>query len=127
MALLVLVADAEAGRSENTYGAYVFLSFCYLVGGVLLVRFDSRPLYLLFSIVQVAVIALFVLFGVGVFGPGLFEYEALARLHMAVWASVITGAELALLGASSYLAATAPVTPRAGGGPTGSRRAARRS
>ena len=57
---------------------------------------------------QVGVIALFVLFAVGVFGPGVFEYEALGRLHMPVWAGVITSAEVVLLALLSYLAVTAP-------------------
>lgn len=106
LVLLVLVANAEAGRSENTYGAYVFLSVAYLVGGALLARLDNRLLYLLGAIVQVGVIALFVLFGVGVF-----EYEALGRLHMEVWAGVVTSAEIALLGLLSYLGVTAPRRP----------------
>ena len=109
LVLLVLVSDAEAGLGENTFGAYLFLSVPYLVGGVLLARLDSRPLYLLGAVVQVAVIVLFVLFGVGsVDHPGVFAYEALARLNMPVWATLITGAEVALLGLLSYLAATAP-------------------
>ena len=111
LVLLVLVADAEAGRSENTFGSYLFLAIAYLVGAVLLAVFDNRLLYLLGVLVQAGVITLFVLFGIGVFGPGLFEYEALEQLHMAVWAGVITGAELVLLGSLSYLAATARHAP----------------
>lgn len=105
--LFVLVADAEAGRSENTFGGYVFLAVAYLVGGVLLAVLDNRLLYILGILVQVGVITLFVLFGIGsVEHPGVFEYEALARLHMPVWAGVILGAELALVGLLSYLAAS---------------------
>lgn len=111
LVLLVLVAAAEAGRSENTYGAYLLLSVPYLVGGVLLARHDSRLLYLLGTVVQVSVIALFVLFGMGVFGPGVFEYEALGRLHMAAWAAVITSAQVGLFGLLSYLTVTAPRRP----------------
>ena len=111
LVLLVLVAHAEAGRNENTFGAYLLLSVPYLAGGVLLARLDDRRLYLLGAVVQGGVIVLFVLFGVGVFGPGVFEYEAVGRLHMEVWAAVITGAEVALLGLLAYLAATAPQRP----------------
>ena len=112
LVLLVLVAHAEAGRSENTFGAYLFLSVPYLAGGVLLARLDDRRLYLLGAVVQAGVIVLFVLFGVGSGQhPGVFEYEALGRLHMEVWAAVITGAEVALLGLLAYLAATARPRP----------------
>jgi hypothetical protein len=61
-----------------------------------------------------AVLALFVVFGVGVLGPGVFEYEALSGLHMPVWAAVITAAEVVLLASLSYLAATATHSPAAG-------------
>jgi hypothetical protein len=56
--------------------------------------------------VQVAAIVLFVMFGAGVFGPGqgVFDYDALSGLHMELWAAVITGAEVVLLGLLSYLA-----------------------
>jgi hypothetical protein len=64
---------------------------------------------------QVFVIVLFVLFGVGVFGPGVFEYEALSDLRMELWAGVVTGAQVVLLGLLSALA----VTRRPGGTPTG--------
>lgn len=111
LVLLFLVADAERGRGENTYGAYLFLSVPYAVGGVLLARLDNRLLYVLGALVQTGVIVLFVLFGIGVLGPGVFEYEALAGLHVAVWAAVITGAEVALLGLLAYLAVTAPGRP----------------
>lgn len=106
LVLLILVADVEADLAENTFGAYLFLSVPYLVGGVLLARLDNRPLYVLGALVQVGVVVLFLLFGVGVF-----EYEALGQLHMAVWAGVITGAEVVLLGSLSYLAATAANRP----------------
>lgn len=111
LVLTTLVADAETGRSENTFGAYLFLSALYLVNGALVARRDKRPVYVLGMFVQIGVIALFVLFGVGVFGPGVFQYEAVGRLHMPVWAGVITGAEVVLLGLLSYLAVTAPQPP----------------
>lgn len=111
LVLMALVANAEAGRSENTFGAYLFLSALYLVNGVLVAYRDKRNVYVLGMFVQVGVIALFVLFGVGVFGPGVFQYEAVGRLLMPVWAGVITGAEVVLLGVLSYLAVTAPHGP----------------
>lgn len=104
--LLFLVADAEAGRSENTYGAYLFLAIPYLVGGVLLARLDRRGLWISTAVLQVVVLVLFVLFAVGGSRPGVFEYEALSGLHIAVWATVITGAQIVLLALAAYLAAT---------------------
>ena len=106
LVLLFLVADAEAGAAEDTYGAYLFLAVPYLVGAGLLLAVDRRSLWVLGACVQVLVIALFVMFGAGAFGPGqgVFDYEALSGLHMQVWATVITAAELVLLGLLSYLA-----------------------
>jgi hypothetical protein len=107
LVLLFLVADAEAAAGgENTYGAYLFLSVPYLVGGVLLATLDRRSLHVVGAAIQVLVVALFVMFGVGVFGPGVFEYEALSTLHMGLWAAVITGAQIVLFGLLSYLALT---------------------
>ena len=110
LVLLFLVADAEAGAAENTFGAYLFLAIAYLAGAGLLLAFDLRPLWVVGALVQVAVIVLFVMFGAGAFGPGqgVFDYEALRDLPMELWAAVITGGELVLLGLLTYLAA-APV------------------
>ena len=99
--LLFLVADAEAGASENTYGAYLLLAVPYLAGGVLLATVARRGLWVSAAVLQVFVLVLFGLFGVGVF-----EYEALSGLHMAVWAAVITGAQFVLLGLLGYLIGT---------------------
>lgn len=106
LALLFLVKHAEAAEAENTYGAYLFLSVPYLVGGVLLATLDRRSLYAIGAAVQVLVVALFVMFGIGVFGPGVFEYQALSALHMGLWAALITGAQIVLFGLLSYLALT---------------------
>jgi hypothetical protein len=48
------------------------------------------------------------MFGAGVLGPGqgVFDYDALSGLHMELWAAVITGAEVVLLGLLWYLAFT---------------------
>ena len=106
--LLFLVADAESGASENTYGAYLLLAVPYLIGAGLLLAVDRRALWIAGAAVQVAVIALFVMFGAGVSGPGqgVFDYDALSGLHIELWAAVITGAEAVLLGLLSYLAFT---------------------
>jgi hypothetical protein len=106
--LLLLVADAESGATENTYGAYLFLAVPYLIGAGLLVAVDRRDLWVAGAAVQVMVIVLFVMFGAGTFGPGqgVFDYDALSPLHMELWAAVITGAEVVLLGLLSYLAFT---------------------
>jgi len=104
--LLFLVADAESGASENTYGAYLFLALTYLLGAGLLIAVDRRPLWVVGAAVQIVVIVLFVMFGAGVFGPGqgVFDYDALSGLRMELWAAGITGAEVVLLGLLSYLA-----------------------
>jgi hypothetical protein len=103
LVLLFLVRDAETGRPENTWGAYLFLSIAYLAGSWFLARFDERPLHVAGVLVQVVVFVLFLLFAVGGEHPGVFEYEALGGLHMAVWASVITGAQVVLLGLLVFL------------------------
>lgn len=106
--LLFLVADAESGLSEDTYGAYLFLAVPYLVGAGLLATVDRRAVWIAGATIQVVVIVLFVMFGAGAFGPGqgVFDYDALSGLHMGWWAAVITGAEVVLLGLLSYLAVT---------------------
>lgn len=65
--LLFLVAVAESGASENTYGAYLFLTVPYLAGAALLALVDRRMMW-----------------GVGAASGW-------------VWAAVITGVEVVLL------------------------------
>jgi hypothetical protein len=103
LVVLFLVREAEAGRPENTWGAYLFLSIAYLAGSWFLARFDERPLQVAGVLVQVLVLVLFLVFAVGGEHRGVFEYEALSGLHMAVWASVITGAQAVLLGLLVFL------------------------
>ncbi|MGA8046910.1 MAG: hypothetical protein WCA30_11665 [Dermatophilaceae bacterium] len=103
--LLFLVFKAEsqpdAVVTDTTYGAYLFLAIPYLIGAVLSVASDRRTLWILGAGVQSVVIALFAVFGVGAF-----EYAVLSGLRMELWATVITGAQLALLGLLGYLATT---------------------
>lgn len=103
--LLFLVFDAEsqpdAVVTDTTYGAYLFLAIPYLVGAVLAALTDRLTLWVLGAVVQVLVIVLFAVFGVAAF-----DYEALSGLRMELWAAVITGAELILLGLLGYLAVT---------------------
>lgn len=108
LALLVLVADAEAGAAENTFGAYLFLTVPYAVGAGLLLVVDRRPLWAVGAAVQVLVLVLFVMFGAGLFGPGqgVLDYDVLSDLRMGWWATVITALEVLLLGALAYLALT---------------------
>ena len=121
LALLFLVHDAEsqpdAVVTDTTYGAYLFLAIPYLIGAVLAAVTDRRTLWVLGALLQVVVVVLFVVFAVG--GSehdALFEYEALSDLRMEVWATVITGAQVALFGLLSYLAMTRPPLPRESGG-----------
>ena len=125
--LLFLVADAESGVSENTFGAYLLLAVPYLIGAGLLVAVDRRALWIAGAAIQLVVIVLFVMFGAGLFGPGqgVFDYDALSGLNMELWAAVITGAEVVLFGLLSYLAFTSqgvrhdvarrPLTPHSAG------------
>lgn len=117
LVLLFLVADAEAGASENTFGAYLFLAVPYVAGAALLMLVDRRVLWVVGAGVQVAVVVLFVMFGAGAFGPeqGVFDYDALSHLPMEAWAAVVTGGEVVLLGLLLYLAATVPVRHPAAG------------
>jgi len=50
------------------------------------------------------VITLFLTFGIGLLGPGVFDYETLDPLRMQVWAAAVTGAQTALLVLLTYLA-----------------------
>jgi hypothetical protein len=96
-ALFLLVREAEEGAPENTFGAYLFLFITYLVGTVLLARLDRAAVYVLGAVVQIVLIVLFVVFGVGLLGPGVFEYDLVADLNMPVWAVAIVGAQVVLL------------------------------
>jgi hypothetical protein len=106
LVLLFQVAEAEAGRAENTFGAYLLLAVPYLAGAVLLLTMDLRALWIVGAAVQLLVLVLFVMFGAGAFGPGqgVFDYDALRHLPMELWAGLITGAEVLLLGLLGYLA-----------------------
>jgi hypothetical protein len=91
--LMFLVADAEAvpgATDSNTYGAYLYLAVPYLIGCGLLLAVDRRVLWTIGAAVQLLVIALFVMFGVGAFGPGVFDYEALSGLPIELWVAGIT-------------------------------------
>ena len=86
VALLFLVHDAEASADvviDTTWGAYLFLAVPYLVGAFLLAITDRRALWVVGAAVQVVVVTLFVLFGVGVMSPeneGVFDYDELVRM-----------------------------------------------
>ena len=113
LVLTFLVRDAESvpGATDgSTYGGYIFLAIPFLAGAVLLSLRDRRLLWAVGAAVQVLVIALFVLFGIGVFGPGVFDYEALSGLPMEMWAEVVTGLQVVLFGLLAYLALT-PLQP----------------
>jgi hypothetical protein len=104
LVLFFLVADAERGAPENTFGAYLFLFLAYAVGAVLLALRSGRAVMVLGAGVQLAVLVLFTVFGVGLLGPGVFAYELLRPLHMEVWAAGITAAQVLLLVLMTQLA-----------------------
>ena len=107
--LMLLVARAEAvpgATDSDTYGAYLFLAVAYLAGAVVMTVTDQRQLAGVGVLVQLGVLGLFVVFGAGLLGPGVFEYAALSSLRMPLWAAVITAGQVALVGLLGYLALT---------------------
>ena len=108
-ALLVVVrgveSDATTVVTDSTYGAYLFLAIAYLLSAGAYAVLDRRTIWLAGAALQVVVIALFLVFGVGLFGPGLFDYEALAEAtSVVVWAAVVIGLQVVLLVLLGYLA-----------------------
>ena len=90
------VSGLEAAAPENTYGAYVQLALLYAVcAAVLALR--KRWAVLTVAAVQVVVLALFVVFAVGLLGPGFFDDQLLRQLSPAAWAVGITAAQVGLL------------------------------
>ncbi|EWT03692.1 hypothetical protein N865_09305 [Intrasporangium oryzae NRRL B-24470] len=106
---LVRSAESAPGATDTTtYGAYLFLAIAYLAGSWALAVVGRRMVWVIGAIVQVVVLALFVVFGVGLLGPGVFDYAALSDLSMGTWAAAITVAEVALLGLLVGLAVAKP-------------------
>lgn len=107
--LMLLVAREESvpgATDSNTYGAYLFLAVVYLAGAVVMAITDQRQLAGIGVLVQLVVLGLFVVFGVGLLGPGVFEYAALSSLRMPLWAAAITAGQVVLVGLLGYLAVT---------------------
>jgi len=103
--LLVRNAELEPGATDTTtYGGYLALAVAYGIGAVILFALDNRTLHLLGVGVQIAVLLLFIVFGIGLLGEGVFEYEAVSDLPIGLWAAVITGAQVVLLAMLGYLA-----------------------
>ena len=97
LVLFLLVRDAERAEPENTFGAYVFLFLAYAACAVALTVWRGPVVALAAAALQVAVLVLFVVFGMGLLGPGVFAYDVVRPLHMPVWAAGITTAEVVLL------------------------------
>lgn len=115
LALIFLVRDAEQAANvvtDTTWGAYLFLTVPYAVGAVLLLVTDRRALWIVGAVVQLAVLALFVVFAVGLgLGPdntGVFAYDALSDLPMELIATVVTGLQVVLLGLLVHLSLRPP-------------------
>jgi hypothetical protein len=105
-ALFFLVREKEVTADvETTYGAYLFLCIPFFAGAALLALRDRQVHYAAGAVVQIGVLALFVIFAIGLLdGPGLFEYDLLNPLHMGWWATAISAAQVLLLGLLTYLA-----------------------
>ncbi|MDV3222397.1 hypothetical protein [Intrasporangium sp.] len=103
--LLVRNAELEPGAADTTtYSGYLALAVAYGIGAVILVAVDNRTLHLLGIGVQVVVLLLFIVFGIGLLGEGAFENEAISDLPLGLWAALITAAQVALLAMLGYLA-----------------------
>ncbi|MGN6303052.1 MAG: hypothetical protein ACTHN8_18370 [Angustibacter sp.] len=98
LVLFFLVRAAERDEPENTFGAYVLLFVAYVGCTVALSVWRGPVVALAAAALQVAVLALFVVFGVGLLGPGLFDYAAVRSLHMPLWATGVALAQVVLLG-----------------------------
>lgn len=96
--------DPAVTVAESTYGAYLFLTIAYVVSTVAYAVWDRRGIWLAGAVLQVVVIGLFLVFGLGVF-----EYEVLVEaIPIGLWAGVITALEVVLLGVLAYLATLKP-------------------
>lgn len=96
--------ETAAPGTGTTYGAYLFLAIAYLVSTAAYAVRDRREVWLVGAVLQVVVIGLFVVFGLGVF-----EYELLVgATPIGLWAGVITGLQVVLLGVLGYLATRKP-------------------
>lgn len=103
--LLVRNAELEPGATDTTtYSGYLGLAVAYGIGAVILFTVDNRTLHLLGAGVQIVVLLLFLVFGIGLLGDGVFENEAISDLPIGLWAALITGAQVVLLAMLGYLA-----------------------
>jgi hypothetical protein len=102
--LLVRNAELEPGATDTTtYAGYLALAVAYGIGAVILFVVDNRTLHLLGVGVQILVLLLFIAFGIGLLGEGVFENEAVSDLPIGLWATLITGAQVVLLAMLGYL------------------------
>ncbi len=102
--LLVRNAELEPGATDTTtYGGYLFLAVAYAIGAAILFFVDNRTLHLLGVGVQIVVLLLFIVFGIGLLGEGVFQYKAVSHLPIGLWAALITGAQVVLLAMLGYL------------------------
>ncbi len=112
--LVVRRVELSSVVSDTTYGAYLILALVYLAASVAFAVLDRRWVWIAGAVLQVAVIGLFVVFGFGLLGPGQFDYDVLmAETPLALWAGVITGLQLVMLGVTAYVAVSERPRPRA--------------
>ena len=102
--LMVRNAELEPGATDTTtYGGYLALAVAYAIGAVILFVVDNRVLHLLGAGVQIVVLLLFIAFGIGLLGQGVFDNKAVSHLPIGLWATLITGAQVVLLAMLGYL------------------------
>lgn len=113
-AFVVRAAETDAAVvTDTTWGAYLMVALSYLLGTVLLAMVDLRPLWVVGALVQIGLLAAFVVLGLG---EGGYQYAVLAEVPLTAWAAPIITLQVVLLGLLTYLAATPtgrlrPTTP----------------
>ena len=94
-------ATELAADVETTYGAYLFLTVPYVAGAALLLLLDLRVLWAAGAVVQMAVVTLFVTFGVAIF-----DYPEVADLPLELWVATTLVGQVVLFGLLGYLTLT---------------------
>lgn len=106
--LFFVVRNVESGLAppmDTTYGAYLFLAIAYAVSTAAYAVRPRRAVWVTGALLQVVVLGLFVVFGIGLLGPGVFDYAALvAAIPVGLWAGAVTALQVVLLALLGYLA-----------------------
>lgn len=94
------VGDANNGQTNDIFAFGAMTGTAFAVTTVLLLRFRSRPLWVLVAALQVVVIA------------GYFAVSSVRTPPFEVWGLLVKACQLVVLGAVAYLAVRAPAFGR---------------